>query len=59
MPPDADEPFHDDYFGTFCVYCQRDYGTEAKLFKHIKRNHQDTYASNAVRQREERRKQLR
>jgi hypothetical protein len=55
--PSSDEPFHEDYFGTICIYCQRDYGTEKKLFAHIKRVHPNTYASNAVREREERRAQ--
>jgi hypothetical protein len=46
------EPFHDDYFGSFCIYCQNDYKTEAKLFTHVKRKHASTYAEAAVLKRE-------
>lgn len=30
---------------TWCVYCQRDHGTPAKLQAHIKKKHEGTWAS--------------
>jgi hypothetical protein len=30
--------------GTFCYYCQQDFGTKTKLIKHIERLHPNTYA---------------
>lgn len=41
------EPW-DDKYQTFCIYCQKEYGTFAKLKAHLRRVHPDTYAQVAL-----------
>jgi hypothetical protein len=40
--------FYEDYFGTFCIYCQRDFYTEGRLFSHIDQEHPGTYAKHSI-----------
>jgi hypothetical protein len=35
---------YDPKYQTFCIYCQKDYGTFAKLKRHLRRMHKGTYA---------------
>lgn len=33
---------------TFCIYCQDEMGTNAKLVRHLRRKHKGTYAQIAL-----------
>jgi hypothetical protein len=33
---------------TFCIYCQREYGTFSKLKAHLRRVHPGTYAAHSL-----------
>lgn len=46
--PRPGEPGFDPDYQPFCIYCQREYDTFAKLKAHLRRKHRGTYAQESL-----------